>query len=92
MARKVTLFILLGLIAYEALLTLKIRSDWTDSTERQFREVGTQNAELGAQMDRRFGTSTVDLWLRRMGLSCKKNAARRRAVSARRRRAKKALA
>jgi len=49
-------------------------------------------AELGAQLDRRFGTSTVDLWLRQLGLSCKKNAARRRAVAARRGRAKKVLA
>ena len=49
-------------------------------------------AELGAQLDRRFGTSTVDVWLRRMGLSCKKNAARRRAVAARRGREKKTLA
>jgi len=48
-------------------------------------------AELGAQLDRRFGTSTVDLWLRQLGLSCKKNAARRRAVAARRGRAKKPL-
>jgi len=49
-------------------------------------------AELGAQLDRRFGSSTVDLWLRKLGLSCKKNAARRRAVAARRGRAKKPLA
>jgi len=49
-------------------------------------------AELGARLDRLFGTSTVDGWLRRLGLSCKKNAARRRAVSARRGRAKKPLA
>jgi len=49
-------------------------------------------AELGAQLDRRFGTSTVDLWLGRLRLSCKKNAARRRAVAARRGRAKKVLA
>ncbi len=49
-------------------------------------------AELGARLDRRFGTSTVDLWLRRLGLSCKKNAARRRATPARRGRAKKPLA
>jgi len=49
-------------------------------------------AELGAQLDHRFGTSTVDLWLRQLGLSCKKNAARRRAVAARRGRAKKVLA
>jgi transposase len=49
-------------------------------------------AELGARMDRRFGTSTVDLWLRRLGLTCKKNAARRRAAPVRRDRAKKPLA
>jgi transposase len=49
-------------------------------------------AELGARLDRPFGTSTVDVWLRRLGLSCKKNAARRRAVSARRGRAKKPVA
>jgi len=35
-------------------------------------------AELGAQMDRPFRTSTVDLWLRKLGLTYKKNAARRR--------------
>ena len=49
-------------------------------------------AELGQRMDRQFGTSTMDLWFRRLGLSCKENAARRRAVSARRRRAKTPLA
>lgn len=49
-------------------------------------------AELGTRLDRPFGTSTVDVWLRRLGLSCKKNAARRRAVSARRGRAKKPVA
>jgi transposase len=49
-------------------------------------------AELGARLDRPFGTSTVDVWLRRLGLSCKKNAARRRAVSARRGQAKKPVA
>ena len=41
-------------------------------------------AELGAQLDRPFGTSTIDLWLRRLGLSYKKNDARRRATKARR--------
>jgi len=45
-------------------------------------------AELGAGLDRRFGTSTVDVWLRRLGLSYKKNAARRRAAPARRGRTK----
>ena len=49
-------------------------------------------AELGQRLDRPFGTSTVDLWLRKLGLSCKKNAARRRAVAARRGRAKSAVA
>lgn len=39
-------------------------------------------AELGAQLER--PTSTIDLWLTRLGWSCKKNAARRRAVAARR--------
>ncbi len=47
-------------------------------------------AELGAQFSR--PTSTMDLWLNRLGWSCKKNAARRGAVAARRGRAKKAVA
>ena len=47
-------------------------------------------AELGAQFKR--PTSTMDLWLERLGWSCKKNAARRRAVAARRGGAKKAVA
>ena len=49
-------------------------------------------AELGSRLDRPFGTSTMDLWLRRLGWSYKKNAARRRAAPARRGRAKGALA
>jgi len=49
-------------------------------------------AELGTRLDRPFGTSTVDLWLRRLGLSYKKNAARRRAAPPRRSRTKGALA
>ena len=49
-------------------------------------------AELGTRLDRPFGTSTVDLWLRRLGLSYKKNAARRRAAPARRGRTKIPLA
>jgi transposase len=36
-------------------------------------------AELGARLDRPFGTSTVDLWVRRLGLTYKKNAVRHRA-------------
>jgi len=47
-------------------------------------------AELAAPFKR--PTSTVDLWLTRLGWSCKKNAARRRAVAARRGGAKKAVA
>ena len=47
-------------------------------------------AELGAPFQR--PTSTMDLWLKRLGWSCKKNAARRRAVAARRGGAKKAVA
>ena len=47
-------------------------------------------AELGAHFRR--PTSTMDLWLHRLGLSCKKNTARRRAVAARRGGAKKAVA
>jgi len=47
-------------------------------------------AELGAQFDR--PTSTMDLWLNRLDWSCKKNAARRRAVAARRGGAKTAVA
>ena len=48
-------------------------------------------AEPGQRLDRPFGTSTVDLWLRKLGLSCKKNAARRRAATIRRGGAKSAL-
>ena len=47
-------------------------------------------AELGAPFDR--PTSTMDLWLNRLGWSCKKNAARRGAVAARRGRPKAAVA
>ena len=49
-------------------------------------------AELGAQLDRPFGTSTVDLWLRRLGLSYKKNAARQRTATTRRGRTPGAVA
>lgn len=47
-------------------------------------------AELGAQFNR--PTSTMDLWLNRLGWSRKKNAARRGAVTARRGRTKAAMA
>jgi transposase len=49
-------------------------------------------AELGARLDRPFGTSTVDLWLRKLGLTYKKNAVRRRAEPSRRGRKKGPLA
>jgi transposase len=49
-------------------------------------------AELGQRLDRPFGTSTVDLWLRQLELSCKKNAARRRTATARRGGTKSAVA
>ena len=49
-------------------------------------------AELGARMDRPFRTSTMDLWLRKLGLTYKKNSARRRAGPARCVRKKSALA
>ncbi len=49
-------------------------------------------AELGARMDRPFRTSTVDLWLRRLGWKFKKNSGRRRARPTRRGRKKGALA
>ena len=49
-------------------------------------------AELGARMDRPFPTSTIDLWLRRLGWKFKKNSGRRRTRPARRGRKKGALA
>jgi transposase len=49
-------------------------------------------AELGAGMDRRFRTSTMDLWLGKLGWRYKKNAVRLRTGAARRGRKKSALA
>jgi len=49
-------------------------------------------AELGARMDRSFPTSTIDLWLRRLGWRFKKNSGRRRTRAARRGGKKGALA
>ena len=49
-------------------------------------------AELGAGLDRPFRTSTVDLWLRRLGWKLKKNSSRRRTRTSRRGRKKGALA
>ena len=34
-------------------------------------------AELGARLDRRFRTSTIDLWLRKLGWKCKEELSRR---------------
>ena len=41
-------------------------------------------AELGARLDRPFRTSTIDLWLRRLGWKLKKNSGLRRTRPARR--------
>jgi transposase len=49
-------------------------------------------AELGAGLDPPFRTSTIDLWLRRLGWRFKKNSGRRRTSTPRRRRKKGALA
>jgi transposase len=49
-------------------------------------------AELGARLDRPFRTSTVDLWLTKLGLAYKKNTFRRRAAPAGRGRKKGAVA
>ena len=49
-------------------------------------------SELGTRMDRPFRTSTMDLWLRRLGLTYKKTAARRRTEPSRRGRKTSALA
>jgi len=49
-------------------------------------------AELGARLDRPFRTSTIDLWLRRLGWKLKKNSVRRRTRPARRSGKKKRLA
>ena len=49
-------------------------------------------AELGAGLDRPFRTSTIDLWLRRLGWKFKRNSGRRRTRTSRRRRKKGALA
>ena len=49
-------------------------------------------AELGARLDRPFRTSTIDLWLRRLGWNFKKNSGRRRTSTPRRGRTKGRLA
>ena len=49
-------------------------------------------AELSARMDRPFRTSTMDLWLRKLGWTYKKNDFRRRTEPPRRGRTKRPLA
>ena len=49
-------------------------------------------AELGRLLDRRFGTSTVDLWLGKLGLTYKKNALRHRTAASGRGRTKGRMA
>jgi transposase len=49
-------------------------------------------AELGGRLDRRFRTSTIDLWLRRLGWKFKKNSGRRRTRATGRGRKKSPLA
>ena len=49
-------------------------------------------AELGVGLDRPFRTSTIDLWLRRLGWRFKKHFGRRRTGTSGRRRKKGALA
>ena len=49
-------------------------------------------AELGARMDRSFGTSTIDLWLRQLGWRYKKNSVRLRTKPAGRGRKKSSRA
>lgn len=69
----------------------------TPERKRRLEELLSQQpdatlSELGARMDRPFRTSTMDLWLRKLGWRYKKNAVRRRARAARRGRRKSALA
>lgn len=84
--------------------TLEPRTHWcgrktllTEGRKQRLRELLSEQpdatlAELGARMDRPFRTSTVDLWLRRLGWKFKKNSGRRRARPTRRGRKKGALA
>ena len=55
----------------------------TEERKQRLRELLAEQpdatlAELGGRMDRPFRTSTVDLWLRRLGWKFKKNSGRRR--------------
>lgn len=69
----------------------------TEERKQRLRHLLTEQpdatlAELGAGLDRPFRTSTIDLWLRRLGWKYKKNAGRRRTRTAGRRCKKGALA
>jgi len=84
--------------------TLEPRTHWcgrktllTEERKRRLLQLVSEQpdatlAELGASMDRPFRTSTVDLWLRRLGWKFKKNSGRRRTRPARRGRTKGRLA
>jgi transposase len=69
----------------------------TEERKQRLRELLSEQpdatlAELGGRMDRPFRTSTIDLWLRRLGWKFKKNSGRRRTRPARRGRKKGSLA
>jgi transposase len=69
----------------------------TEERKRRLRKLLSERpdatlAELGGRMDRPFRTSTVDLWLRRLGWKLKKNSNRRRTRPTRRGRKKGPLA
>ena len=69
----------------------------TEERKRRLRKLLSERpdatlAELGARMDRPFRTSTMDLWLRRLGWKFKKNSGRRRTRPTRRGRKKGLLA
>jgi len=84
--------------------TLEPRTHWcgrktllTEERKRRLQQLLSEQpdatlAELGARLDRPFRTSTIDLWLRRLGWKFKKNSGRRRARPARRGRKKGVLA
>jgi transposase len=62
---------------------------------QQFQQRGTlepRTRRSGRRTDRRFRTSTIDLWLRKLGWRYKKNAGRRRTRTARRSHKKSAVA
>ena len=76
--------------------TLDPRTHWcgrktrlTEERRQRLRELLAEQpdatlAELGGRMDRPFRTSTIDLWLGRLGWKFKKNSGRRRTRPTRR--------